>query len=329
MPTKNTTKNATAAQVEDGNFGDGIIREKDGKVCIQFDGCWIRYYPPLEETLENKQTLIRLLTKRVFHHTEKGINTPSVSLDLAREHYENEQDPLRKRVNAAMLAGALFNRASNIFDSISDLNQQGLSISYQNELLQECENCFLEALKLGKEVKHRSGEEGVEELWGEPFKVFTMPIKDFYESRYRKAAQTFRDIDILIDRLIDVFNDMDGFQKVEELLNEFREASKEEIETMRSDEAIFTVWPRYVSAHEALSAFRPTGMCENIDSLRFWEDGLRLLKNGNNVVQYLAGVRVPMPLTLKNFLAQCDLYEQTGSLDSEFSGLICKPEKKS
>lgn len=328
MPTKNTAKHVTTAQVEDGNFGDGIIREKDGKVCVQFDGYWMRYYPPLEETLENKQKLIRSLTKRVFHHTEKGINTPSISLDLAREYYEGEQDPLRKRVNAAMLAGALFNRASNIFSSISDLNQQGLNISYQNELLQECENCFLEALKLGKEVKHRSGEEGVEELWGEPFKVFTMSIKDFYESRYRKAAQTFRDIDILIDRLVDVFSDLDGFQNVESLLNELREASKEEIETMRTDEAIFKVWPRYVSAHEALTAFRPTGMCENIDSLRFWEDGLRLLKNGNNVVQYLAGVRVPMPLTLKNFLAQCDLYQTTGSLDSEFSDLICKSQKK-
>ena len=327
MATKNTAKHLVT--VEEGNFGDGIIREKGGKVCIQFDGYWIRYYPPLEENLENKQALIRSLTKRVFHHTEKGINTPSISLDLAREHYENEQDPLRKRVNAAMLAGALFNRASSIFSSISDLNKQGLSVSYQNELLQECENCFLEALTIGKEVKHRSGEEGVEELWGEPFKVFTMSIKDFYESRYRKAAQTFRDIDVLIDRLVDVFDDMDGFQEVEELLNELREAAKAEIETMRSDEAIFTVWPRYVSAHEALSAFRPTGICKNLDNLRFWEDGLRLLKNGNHVVQYLTGVRVPMPLTLKNFLAQCDLYQKTGSLDSEFSGLICKSKKSS
>lgn len=313
-------------KVEEGNFEDGFIREMDGKVCIQFDGYWIRYYPPLEDTIENKKALIRSLTKRVFHHTEKGINTPGVRLDVAREYYEKEQDPARKRVNAAMLAGALFNRASNIFDSISELNKRGLNISQQNELLKECENCFLEALSLGQQVNHRSGEEGVEELWGEPFKVFTMPIKDFYDSRYRKAAQTFRDIDILVDRLIEVFADMDGFQNVEPLLNELCEAAKEEIETMRSDEAIFTVWPRYISAREAVQEFRPEGMCENKDRLRFWEDGLRLLNNGNDVVHYLAGVRVPMPLTLRNFLAQCNLYEKTGSLDSEFSGLVCKNE---
>ncbi|MGH1539601.1 MAG: hypothetical protein ACRBHB_04205 [Arenicella sp.] len=312
--------------MEEDNFGDGFIREMNGKVCIKFDGYWIRYYPPLEETVENKKFLINSLTKRVFHHTENGINTPGWRLDIARKHYEEEQDPDRRRVNAAMLAGALFNRASNIFDSINDLNQRGLNISQQNELMKECENCFLEALILGKQVKHDSGEEGVEELWGEPFKVFTMTIKDFYQSRYLKAAQTFRDVDTLVDRLIDVFEDLDGFSGLSELLNELRQSAKEEIETMRSDDAIFTVWPRYVAAREAVQKFRPQGMCKNLEKLRFWEDGLRLLNNGNNVVNYLVGVRVPMPVTLSDFLAQCDLYEVTGSLDSEFSGLCTTTE---
>lgn len=305
---------------EDDNFGDGFIREMNGKVCIYFDGYWIRYYPPLEETIENKKFLIRSLTKRVFHHTENGINTPGWRLDIAREHYQQEQDPSKKRVKAAMLAGALFNRASDIFDSINDLNQHGLHVSQQNELMKECEKCFLEALELGLEVKHSSGEEGVEELWGEPFKVFTLSIKDFYETRYRKAAQTFRDVDVLIDRLQAIFGAMEGFEALPDLLDKLRQAAKDEIETMRSDEAIFEIWPNYVSAREAIEAFRPQGIC-NTDKLRFWEDGLRLLSTGANVVGYLVGVRVPMPLTLKNFLAQCDLYEQTGSLDSEFADL--------
>ncbi len=316
--------NDTSAVPDNGKFGDGFIREKDGKVCVQYDGYWIRYYPPLEETIENKRQLIGSLTRRVFHHTEPGINTPGKRLDLAREYYEQEEDPIRKRVNAAMLAGALFNRASDIFDNIGNLNKQGLNISHQNELMQECERCFLEALELGKQVKHYSGEEGVEELWGEPFKVFTMPIKDFYESRYRKAAQTFRDVDVIIDRLIAVFADMMGFEALQDKLEELRIASKAEIETMRIDEEIFDVWPRYIAAKESVDYFRPTTMCDNTVSLRFWEDGLRLLKNGNDVIGYLTSVRVPMPVTLKNFLAQCDLYESTGSLDSEFANLMRK-----
>jgi len=95
---------------------------------------------------------------------------------------------------------------------------------------------------------------------------------------------------------------------------------------MRIDEEIFDVWPRYIAAREDVTAFRPTTMCDNTASLRFWEDGLRLLQNGNNVIGYLVDVRVPMPLTLKNYLAQCELYEKTGSLDSEFSNLMCKTE---
>ncbi len=46
---------------------------------------------------------------------------------------------------------------------------------------------------------------------------------------------------------------------------------------------------------------------------------MRLLVIGRDVVSYLAGVRVPMPVTTANFMASCDLYEQNGSLDSEFT----------
>ena len=72
---------------------------------IYYDGYWIRYYAPLDETLANRKRLIDSLTRRAFHHTEAGINTPGKSLDLARAAYEIETDPERKRINAAMLAG--------------------------------------------------------------------------------------------------------------------------------------------------------------------------------------------------------------------------------
>ena len=68
---------------------------------------WIRYYEPPAETLSEKKTLLDALTRRTFHHTEPGINTPGQKLEEAREAYDTEQDPHRKRVNAAMLAGAL------------------------------------------------------------------------------------------------------------------------------------------------------------------------------------------------------------------------------
>jgi len=74
-----------------------------------------------------------------------------------------------------------------------------------------------------------------------------------------------------------------------------------------------------VAAKEAILEFKPCGIAIREDQIRHWEDGLRLLHMGKDVISYLSGVRVPMPVTTANFMANCDLYEKNGSLDSEFS----------
>jgi len=74
-----------------------------------------------------------------------------------------------------MLAGALFNRATDVFTAIVELEEKGVMISSENELMRTCGECFAEALELGKQVKHHSGEEGIDELWGEPSRAFTLP----------------------------------------------------------------------------------------------------------------------------------------------------------
>ena len=65
-----------------------------------------------------------------------------------------------------MLAGALFNRATDIFTKLVDLQALGVEISSDNALMRECGRCLQEALVLGKSVLHRSGDEGIDELWG-------------------------------------------------------------------------------------------------------------------------------------------------------------------
>lgn len=269
--------------------------------------------------MAEKKDLIFSLRRRVFHHTEEGINSPGWRLEIARKYYEEETIPARKRVKAAMLAGSLFNRATDIFASVVDLEEKGIQVDDNNQLMKQCEACFMEALELGKQVKHFSGEEGVDELWGEPFKAFSFPMDKFFESRYVKLAQTFVAIDKIIDRMVDVFSKVDGFEGVLPMLNELREAAKTEVETMRRDEAIYEVWPRYVAAKEAIMEFQPCGLSNRADRIRYWEDGMRLLHMGKDVISYLSGVRVPMPVTTTNYMANCDLYEQNGSLDSEFS----------
>ena len=290
---------------------NGVVSLIDGKLCVRYDGYWIRYYEvPMNEDSARKE-LIDTLTKRVFHHTEPGINTPGMKLAEARAAYERATDPVRKRVNAAMLAGALLNRGSDIFGVIINLRQRGIEVTTNNELFLECESCFIEAMDLGKQVKHYSGEEGLDELWGEPLKAFSMPVAEFYESRYIKIAQTMRAVDRIAENLISVFSDIGGFAGVEALTWSYAEAAKKEIETMKTDAAIFEVWPEFVAAGDALWVFEPADVVPNLPE-PIVERALDLLKEGKKLIEWIAFARVPMPKTTQNYIGKC----------SEFSALL-------
>jgi hypothetical protein len=52
---------------------------------------------------------------REFYHTEHGLNIPGHLLAEARQAWQDEADPGKKRIKGAMYAGAMFNRATDIF----------------------------------------------------------------------------------------------------------------------------------------------------------------------------------------------------------------------
>jgi hypothetical protein len=289
---------------------NGTRKDINSKSCIYFDGYWIRYYPPPAESLTAKKHLIDSLTRRLFHHTEHGINTPGESLDLARAAFNGQHDPARKRVNGAMLAGALFNRAADIFTTVVDLAEKGVHISPDNELMRQCGEYFQEALELGKSVKHYSGHEGIDELWGEPLKAFSLSIEDFYNTRYVKIAQSMGNIDKLGGRMCELFADDPAYAGVGALILAVCAAAKLESETIRTDSVIFDVWPRYVAAGEALLAFRPQ-LPEHASSQerRTVEQGMRLIADGKELLTYISSARVPMPKSTSEFLSHCDAYE--------------------
>ncbi len=290
---------------------NGERRSVDNIEYVFYDGYWIRYYAPIEDTLANRKRLIDSLTRRAFHHTEAGINTPGKSLDLAREAYESETSPERKRVNAAMLAGALFNRATDLFTSIVDLAELGVQVSHSNELMRECSDCFQEALTLGRQVKHHSGCEGIDEVWGEPFKAFTMPVKDFYESRFIKIAQSMRDIDLIADCMIDVFCGRALFSEARELIVEYATAARQTAETMKKDPVIFRVWPNFVALGEQLDAFKPDLADEADQMLRMRVAyGRDLMQEGRRLISYIAGARVSMPKSSQAYVEKCQRYDK-------------------
>lgn len=285
---------------------NGTRRTVEDQEFVFYDDYWIRYYQHPPETLEAKKNLIESLTRRTFHHTEHGINTPGQHLDSARESYHSETDPRKKRVNAAMLAGALFNRATDIFRTIVDLASKGVAVSSDNELMQECGQCFKEALELGKQVKHYSGQEGIDELWGEPFRAFSVPIETFYESRFIKIAQAMRNIDKIADQLKEVLLPLSSFSGAEEYIDRYAVAAKYECETMRSDaNNNFIVWPMFVSTGEQLAEYQ--GHPYNDPAMPAWlhSTGLKLVFDCKSLIEWVALARVPMPASTVLFEDSC------------------------
>jgi hypothetical protein len=161
-------------------------------------------------------------------------------------------------------------------------------------------------------VLHRSGEEGLDELWGEPFKAFAFPIEDFYNSRYIKIAQSMQAIDTLAGELIETFAGMSSFAGLEPLLRDFALAAKIKCETLRTDEDIFDVWTSLVVSAEKLAAFRPllpadASTAEHQQAGR----GTQLILDGKNIVLHVTRARVPMPKTAEEFVDRCRTFRQT------------------
>jgi hypothetical protein len=301
------------------NIANGTSREINGKPSVYYDGYWIKRYDPMEDNLEAKKYLIEALTRRLFNHVEHGINMPGERLAEARQAYESEQDPALKRVKGAMLAGALFNRGTDIFRKLVESGEQEAMSASSREQLHECGQYLLQALEMGKLVKHRGGDEGIDELWGEPFRAFTVPVSTFFEARYIKIAQTMRAIDCISEAMAVAFHNSSLFPDAETLIKQFAEAAKLKTETLRTDSVIFDVWPKFVVASEkllAISAVKQT----NESCMACWEasEGKRLLKDGTQLITHIARARVPMPKSAQFFIDRCSEYIKCRGGDGEY-----------
>lgn len=289
---------------------NGLRKKIDGVTRVYYEGYWIKCYEPPVDTLSAKKSLIQSLTRRLFNHMEHGINIPGKLLDNVRAAYEAEHDPRKKRVKGAMLAGALFNRAADIFTHLVELEASGVEILPENDLMHACGQYLREALEFGKLVKHRNGDEGIDELWGEPFKAFIMSVEDFYESRYIKIAMTMKNIDQAAAYMAGCIKNDPRFPGVDSLIVDYAKAARRKCETLRTDDDIFDVWSDFVVAGEAVTDFIPEHIAslENeplIDVL----DVRYMLKTGVRLIAFITRARTPMPKSTKKFLSECELYK--------------------
>lgn len=292
---------------------EGSRRCINGEERVFYDGYWIKVYKVPADTLEAKKRLIDALTRRLFNHTEHGLNIPGTRLAEARVAFETETDTARRRIKGAMLAGALFNRAADIFRKLVELQACGIEILSDNPLMRECGRCLLEAMELGRNVLHRSGEEGIDELWGEPFRAFSIPLEDFYESRYIKIGQTMRDIDRIAKCLIINLAQLPAFQGVESAIVDLANAAKIKTETLRTDPDIFDVWSIMVTAGERLANLTPHPVTATEDGIRHDSaEGLQLIRQGRDLIFYITRARTPMPKSTSDFISRCETYLASG-----------------
>lgn len=297
---------------DDGAPENGTMAEVDGRTCIFTDGYWIKYYEPPPETLAAKKALIEALTRRLFNHVEHGINIPGFRLAEARAAYERETEPDRKRVNGAMLAGALFNRAATIFTKLVELQEDGVQVEPDDALMHECGQYLLEALELGRLVRHRGGDEGIDELWGEPFKAFSQPIAAFYESRYVKIALTMRDIDRITATIAATFEGSRQLPELRPLLDDLADTAKRKTETLRTDPIIFSVWPAFVVASDRLKRVQPQlPPAPTPRDIHEAQEANRILKAGTALVSHIVRARVPMPKSTRDLIDKCDRFRRT------------------
>ena len=208
-----------------------------------------------------------------------------------------------------MLAGALLNRGADILTRVVELEQIGVSIKPDNELLRECGLCFMGALEYGKYIRVKHGREGLEELWGEPFRAFTTPVERFLESRYIKIAQTMQEIDQLVEKMDAVFANSTIFGNLVKLIEELAVSGKNTMETLRSDPAIIEIWPQFVSASEQVADCKPR---LDEDATRrehaLGKRGIDIFHRCGTLIEDLTNYRIPMPKTTHTLIQDCDQF---------------------
>jgi len=149
-------------------------------------------------------------------------------------------------------------------------------------------------------------EEGIDEVWGEPFRAFTTPIADYYESRYIKVAQTMNNIESLANTIKTTFCGQPEFSQLASIIDTYADAAKHECETMKSDSTIFDIWPRFVATGEDVANFEPAIQPgHSLEHQYSMEHAMQTLVAGRNLINWVARARVPMPKSTELYVVRC------------------------
>lgn len=309
----------TEESVEEERPEEGTTRILGGSLRVYYGGYWLKAYPVPEDTLLEKQRLIAALTRRLFNHVEHGLYVPGTRLGEARRAYESEVDVEKKRVKGGMLAGALFNRAADILTKLVELQGMGIEIAASDPLLRRCGQHLQEALSLGSSVRHRTGEEGIDELWGEPFKAFAFPIQEFYRTRYIKLSMTMRCIDDIVLGTAARLDDCPGMGGVGSKIHALANAAKDYAQAMRADAEVFDLWANLAVTGEHLASYRAKLPRKSLATERELAlEAEQVTREVGKLLFHIARARVPMPKSAAETCDRCrSLSERVQGLPSQ------------
>ena len=167
------------------------------------------------------------------------------------------------------------------------------------------------ALEYGRMIRPLTGHEGLDELWGEPFKAFSLSIDKFLESRYLKLAFTMRAIDSVRDQIIHMYAGVGFFAPFLPLVEELAESAKCACETLRTDAEYVQIWPRFVAAADRLLPLEPE-VPQGADRRQYTlaRRGVALIREGGKMIIDMANLRVPMPRTTRDYLERCERFRE-------------------
>ena len=79
---------------------------------------------------------------------------------------------------------------------------------------------------------------------------------------------------------------------------------------MKKDPIIFQIWPEFVALAEELDGYVPKlpEDAEQIIQMKTGQ-GMALLREGKRLIGYIAGARVPMPLSTERYFEKCKQYQ--------------------
>ncbi len=113
-------------------------------------------------------------------------------------------------------------------------------------------------------------------------------------------------IDEVADHMVSTFKAIPGFDKTAGSILDYARAARQESEIMKSDPDFFYSWPEFVTLAARIKHFEPTINSDktNLEEVHGWAK--RLLSEGVDLISYMAGVRVPMPKSTREYLEKLD-----------------------